>query len=355
MRVLDRLAAATFLRIFCICIAVLPILFVVFDVAAELDTYIDRGIAAGDVAMAYLYQFPRFISWAFPIAALLASVFTVHGMTVHRELVAMKSGGISFRRAILPLAVTGSLLVLAALGLGEVVPGANKAAGRILRAETFTSHYRTDFAFRSETGISWQIGRLSALDSSMFSVVGARPSHKNEDGLHLAAEQANWEAPLGWRFERGYLRLLHADSTENAFQFEGLRLKSATDRPDELMEPPLEPEEMTNEELERAAGFLERSGADATTLLVQREQNTSLALATLIILLFGTPLATSNKRGGAAFGVGLSLATVVLYLLVYRFAGSLGIVGVISPTTAAWAPNAVFLAAGLVLLMRVRS
>lgn len=355
MRVLDRLAAATFLRIFCISLGVMPVLFIVGDVAAELDTYIDRGLSGTEVAMAYLYQIPLFMSWAFPIAALLASVFTVHGMTTHRELVAAKSGGISFHRAVLPVIGSGALLAVAALALAEVVPPANKAAGRILRAQTYVSHYRTDFVYRSEHGLSWQIGRLGAVDGEMYSVLAARPPTAKEAGVHMAASGGDWDESRGWSFDRGYLRLVHSDSTEYAFEFDDLRMAEARESPDEFMEPPLEPEEMTNEELLRAAEVLERTGGDPTELLVQREQNVTLAFATLIVLLFGAPLATSSKRGGAAFGIGLSLATVVLYLLVHRFSGSLGLAGVVSPRTAAWAPNLLFLGAGLVLLVRVRT
>ena len=355
MRLLDRLAALTFLRIFGICLAVCPVLFIIGDVAAELDTYMARGLTGGEVARAYLYQIPRFVSWALPIAALLASVFTVHGMSAHRELVAMKSGGISFRRSVLPIVASGVLLVIFALGLAEVVPRANKAAGLILRAQTFTSTFRSDFAFRSDDGLSWQIGRLNSVDSSLYSVVTARPADEERPGLYMASEQGDWNADLGWHFRRGYIRFLNPDSTERSFQFEGLRMSHARDRPSALMEPPLEPEEMTNRELVRTAEILTRSGGDPTALMVQKEQNTSLALATLIVLLFGAPLATSNRRGGAPFGIGLSLATVVLYLLVYRFSGSLGLAGAISPAAAAWAPNALFLVAGAILLSRVRT
>ena len=78
-------------------------------------------------------------------------------------------------------------------------------------------------------------------------------------------------------------------------------------------------------------------------------------MATLVVILFGVPLATSSRRGGTAYGVGISLGTTILYLLLFKVAGALGAAGTISPLTAAWASNALFAAAAVVLLVRVRT
>ena len=70
---------------------------------------------------------------------------------------------------------------------------------------------------------------------------------------------------------------------------------------------------------------------------------------------FGVPLATSSGRGGTAYGIGVSLGTTILYLLLFKVSGALGQAGTLSPLTAAWLPNALFFGAALVLLRRVRT
>jgi lipopolysaccharide export system permease protein len=112
---------------------------------------------------------------------------------------------------------------------------------------------------------------------------------------------------------------------------------------------------MTYAEIDHLAGILERTGGNADELLVRREQKLSLAVATLVVLLFGAPLATSNKRGGNAYGIGISLGTVIVYILMLKISGAVGEAGAISPLTAAWLPNFVFFGAALVLLARVRT
>jgi lipopolysaccharide export system permease protein len=112
---------------------------------------------------------------------------------------------------------------------------------------------------------------------------------------------------------------------------------------------------MTYAEIDRQARIIQRTGGDANELLVKREQKISIPVATLVIILFGAPLATSNKRGGAAFGIGISLATVIAYLMLFRVAGALGEAGALEPLTAAWIPNVVFLVAALLAMARVRT
>jgi lipopolysaccharide export system permease protein len=127
------------------------------------------------------------------------------------------------------------------------------------------------------------------------------------------------------------------------------------ERPEDLLEVPRAPEEMTYAEIERLAGIVERSGGNATDLLVRRGQLLSVPVATLIIILFGAPLATSSKRGGTAFGIGVSLITVIVFTMMLKFAGAMGEAGAISPWSAAWIPNILFAGAAMLLLARVRT
>ena len=355
-RILDRLVAGTFLKLFVIIVLLAsPPLFVIGDIAENLDTYIDRGLTGTEVAWAYMYQLPLYIQWSFPIAALLAAVFTVHTMTINREIVAAKAGGISFYRIIAPLVLSAIVLTLAALVLTEVVPRTNRIASQILRADTPGRTWRSDFVYESEDGLTWQVKRLTASDGRMTGIVLERPPSEAAPGIHVVASDGAWRDDTGWTLAQGFVRYLHADSTERALEFDRLLLPEIRERPEELLEVPPEPDEMTYAEVDRLARIIQRSGGDAQELLVRREQKISLPVATLVIVLFGAPLATSNKRGGAAYGIGISLATVILYLMLFRISAALGEAGAIAPLAAAWVPNLVFLGLALLFLVRVRT
>ena len=110
----------------------------------------------------------------------------------------------------------------------------------------------------------------------------------------------------------------------DAYRFERMRLPMLTERPQELLDEPPQDEEMTYAELGRMAQVVERSGGKAEPLLVKQGQRIAIPAATLVIVLFGVPLATSSKRGGTAYGVGAALGTTILFVLLMKVAGSFG-------------------------------
>jgi lipopolysaccharide export system permease protein len=355
IRTLDRLVLWTFFKLWLVGLLAVPPLFIIGDFTENLDRYLDRGLTRTEIGQSYLYKLPEYFQFAFPIAALVATVFTIHGMTRHREIVAAKAGGVSFHRLVAPLVVLGALLTIAALGLSELVPRGNRIAAQIQQAEAPMRSWRSDFVYRSENGLNWQVRRLTASDGRMTGLTLERPPTKTEGGLHVTAEAAGWTEGEGWLLVRGYMRTLGPDSTEQALEFDRLVIPAMTERPEQLLETPSAPEEMTYAELEALAAIIERSGGNATEYLVRRGQLLSVPVATLIIILFGAPLATSSKRGGTAFGIGVSMATVIVFIMMLKLGGALGEAGAISPWAAAWVPNFVFLGTALLLLAKVRT
>jgi lipopolysaccharide export system permease protein len=75
----------------------------------------------------------------------------------------------------------------------------------------------------------------------------------------------------------------------------------------------------------------------------------------VIIALFGAPLATSSQRGGAAFGVGVSLGTTIVFLMLIQLTKAIGKQGIMPPDLAAWLPNILVGSIALVLMVRVRT
>jgi lipopolysaccharide export system permease protein len=352
MRLLDKLVMGTFLRLFVAGLAATPPMFVLADVTESLDRYIDRGLTTTQVAGAYLYMLPTYIQWSFPIAALIAAVFTVHNMTAHREVVAAKAGGISFHRLVVPILGCGAVLMVVALGLSELSPRGWRRANQILRNQT-VQVWRTDFVYQTEGGLAISARRLTADERRMSGIVVQR---RDENGyLHVEAEDAVWRDGEGWLFVSGHVRYVQGPDSMRSYDFQRLRLAGLDERPEDLLESPREDEEMTYAEIKQLASIIQRSGGEPHKLLVKQEQKLAIPIATLIIVLFGMPLATSSKRGGTAYGIGVSLGSTLLYLLLLKIAAGFGASGAIPPFWAAWLPNLLFLAVGLVLMTRVRT
>lgn len=354
MRILDRMVLASFFRLFVLSILATPPLFILGDVTENLDRYLDRGLTLTEVVIAYLWMLPLYVQWSFPVAALIAAVFTVHNMTQHREVVAAKAGGVSFHRLIRPILLGGAGLMVVALTLSEVVPRTFRRANEILQNEPVRT-WRSDFVYQNEQGLALAVNRLTLEDQRMTGVIAVQRGPGGEPLLHVEAETAHYQPDQGWTFFNGTLRQVEGPDSVRTYGFGRLRIAGLVETPPELLEAPREVEEMTYGELGRLAEIIQRSGGQPRKLMVNREQKISIPVATLIIILFGMPLATNSKRGGTAYGIGVSLGTTMLYLLAFKVGAGFGAGGAIPPFVAAWLPNFVFLAVGLVLMKRVRT
>ncbi len=356
MRILDRYVARQFLRLVLLFTFSTPALFILGDLTDNLDKYQARGLTGGQVALGEIYQLPMFMLWSLPIAALIATVFTVNGMTRHSELAAAKAGGISFHRLYISIPLLGVLFTALGLLLSEVVPVANARRGEIMGLNPIVGETREDFVFRGQHGDVFSIRRLVPQANRIYGVTmereGAEPS---VPGVQVEAQQAVFDPDSGWTFINGHMRLFYGPGVERTFAFEKLEQPSFSERPEELLVRPKEPEQMRYAELQHFIQILQRSGGKPLELEVQLAQKIALPVATLVIILFAAPLATSSRRGGAAYGVGISLAVTIVYLMFFKIAGAAGATGSLDPVLAAWLPNIAFGVAGLALMVRVRT
>jgi lipopolysaccharide export system permease protein len=356
MRIMDRYVIRQFMGTFVLLVLALPFLFLITDLTDNLDRYLSRGLPMRDVAMSYLYFIPQLVYWGFPIAALVATVFTLGNMTRYQEITAAKAGGISFYRLAAPIVLIGALLSVAAVGVGEVVPVANRMRAEVLgERERFTTPFRMNFVFRTEEGRTISATRLNAEAREMSNVVVEGANRGGEVRVHQTASSAIWYPGTGWALQDGFVRWFDDAGEETAFSFAALRLLDVSELPEDFLVTPKEPDEMRYRELERFIATVERAGGDASEYRVGLAQKISLPMAVLVIVLFGAPLSTSSKRGGTAFGVGISLAVTMVYLMMFKVGEAIGTSGAIDPLVAAWAPNAVFLIAGMLLFWKVRT
>jgi lipopolysaccharide export system permease protein len=355
MRTLDRLVAGQFLKLFLLALLSTPPLFALGEFTENIERYAQLGLSSAAVARGYLFRLPEYVVWAFPIAGLISAIFTVHTMTAHREIVAAKAGGISFHRLVLPILLVGALLTVVAVALTEVVPRSNRIAFRTLQNLDLRREFRSDFVYTTDGGYTLAARRLTLMDARMMEVALFRPANGEQPAMHVKASEAEHAENAGWTLINGRLSLVHDDGSVADHTFTRLRLPTLTERPRELLDEPPEPDEMTYAELQRSARILERSGGRFAPLLVKMHQRIAIPAATFVIILFGVPLATSSNRGGGAYGIGAALGTTIVYLLLFKIAGGFGDGGAVPPHVAAWAPNGLFLVAGLVLMARVRT
>jgi lipopolysaccharide export system permease protein len=356
IRTLDRYVLGEFIRLFILSSGAAPLLFILGDVMDNLDKHMARGVGAPRVALSYLYQLPLFVLYSLPIAALIATVFTVGNMTRHSELSAAKAGGVSFFRLFGPLPVLGVLLTIGGLGLSELIPVTNRLREEALGLRERTRQERSHFVYRTADGRAFAIRQLTVHTELIQGITMEREGNEPEiPSEHATAISAHYAPGKGWVLEQGHLRIFMGPEVERTFEFESMSIPSFTETPEQLLANQKDPENMGYAELGRFIEINQRSGGRPLKLIVAHAQKIAIPVATLVIILFAMPLATSSGRGGSAYGMGISLAITIFYLMLFKVSGALGASGAFPGVAAAWLPNAIFTVAALGLLVRVRS
>ena len=94
MKILDRYVLQQFFRILLVCVVGVPFIFIIINLTDQLDNFLADDLTSGSILAHYLFQIPYYMLLSFPIAALLAAVFTISNMTRHFEISAAKAGGL---------------------------------------------------------------------------------------------------------------------------------------------------------------------------------------------------------------------------------------------------------------------
>jgi lipopolysaccharide export system permease protein len=358
VKTLDRYVLREWLRVFDATGFGFPIVVVLIDLTDNLDKYLARGLSQGKVALSYVFFLPEAVYLVLPAAVLFATVFTIGALGRHSELVAAKASGVSFHRLCRPIFFAAGGAVLLGVALAELAPVATTRRLELLGDKAVRSRSsRPSFVFRAEQGWVYAISSLDIGTRTMRDLILTRAgTGRDYPTIVIAAPRATYsDSATRWTVFAGAQRALGDGEEEFAVSFDSLHLRVLRETPTDLLAEPKAPEEMRFAELGRYIDALARSGTDHKKLRVKQALKLAVPFTCIIIAFFGAPLAITNPRQGTAFGVAVSLATTVVFLIGVQLSQAVGAGGLIPPTLAAWVPNVLFGAVAVILLSRART
>jgi lipopolysaccharide export system permease protein len=364
LRPLDRYVFAEWWRIFVVTALGFPLLVVVIDLTDNLDKLLNRNLTQKQIFLSYVYMLPESMFMVLPAAVLFATVFAIGGLTRHSEVTAAKASGISFYRLITPIFFGAALATGLGLALTAVLPITNAQRSKLLEEKKYgaTGGERYNFAYSSENGRVYKISALSVERATVDGIDIERKGRLRTDRdtlwyptYVLSSVTGKWADGAGWKLGRGELHITPDSTTDLVFAFDSAMDNQLRERPRDFTVAPKLPDDMGWEELGQFIAAMERSGAEVRVLRVVRMLKIAIPFTCMVILLFGAPLATSTQRGGAAYGVGVSLGTTVIFLMLIQLMKAVGGSGLLPPDFAAWVPSIIFGVTGLILLLRVRT
>ena len=357
LRPLDGYVLAEFLKIFAATALGFPFLVIVIDITESLQKYLLRHVPPLDIAKAYVFGVPETMFQVLPAAVLFATVFSIGGFTRHSEISAAKASGISFYRFIAPIALGAAFAMVLDLFVGAAMPIANAKRDVLLREkQSGEAVMRSNFTFATAQGRVYKVASADASTGTLDRIeIDRKGTWPDFPTYVIFARSGKWTPRAGWMLKSGVMHVLTGDSTNLTVTFDSLRDRHLTEPPKNLLANQKAPEEMGYVDLGNFIKSMERSGTDVNQLRVERMLKIAIPATCMIIMLFGAPLATSSQRGGAAYGVGVSLGTTVIFLMLVQLTQAVGGKGIVYPELAAWLPGILFLIVGGSLLARVRT
>jgi lipopolysaccharide export system permease protein len=373
VRLLDRYLFRELLTPLAYCLGGLVLFGDSFTLFAELEKLQERKLHFLDVIEYSAAITPEFLVMVLPITLLLALLYTLTNHSRHNEITAMRAAGIGLGRISVPYFVVGGILSVALFGLNEfLVPYSSDFKNEILTRHVqrpgdieSKSEFR-NFGFTNARGHrAWFISEYDVATTEMLKpkvswyVPGGAIQQLWADRavytngvwtFYNAAEysQANATAPLVPSLLTNVLVMPEFDETPRQIRseikissYESMRRNRSSDIP-----------------LSDIFAYLrlhpDLSPADSAWLFTKFHGRLAAPWTCLVVVLIAIPFGAATGRRNLFVGVAGSIFICFAFFVIQQVSLALGTGGYLPAWLAAWLPNLMFGAIGLVLIVRVR-
>jgi LPS export ABC transporter permease LptF/LPS export ABC transporter permease LptG len=337
-----------------------------------------RGTATTSELLRYFFfQTPQFVYYVIPMSALVSTLVTVGMMTKNSELVVMKACGISLYRAAMPLIAFALLASAALFGLQEqVLAKSNREAARLngiirgypsqaagvlfrqwIVAENGDIYHFDFFDPRTNRFTRLSTYRLEGRTWRLGALTFAREVDLVRDTDPDGGQTTSWQAVDGWTRELALGRKKKAGSpppVKVSYEpFKSQRI--ALEPPSYFKNEEPNPDGMTYGQLKAYVEQLNVSGFNAVRYMVQLQRKIAFPFVTLIMTMLAVPFAVTTGRRGALYGIGVGIVVAIVYWTTMSVFAAVGAGGWMTPGLAAWAPNILFGAVALYMVLTVRT
>jgi LPS export ABC transporter permease LptF/LPS export ABC transporter permease LptG len=353
-------------------------IFFLADFMDLVDDIEQNSVRWSTVVHYYAFYLPQIVFTVAPVALLVGVLVTLGLLARRNEITAMKSGGISLYRAVGPVLGMGVLTSLLLYGMQEyLLPETNKvkemdfnvikgrppqSSDQLDRRWILASDRRFyNYDYLAAPRRPLERGLAEPTPREDFALYGFSLYDVNPETWELEerlyAARATWDATTAtYELERGWRRTMGRRSSFHSFNVQ--RVRAIGGAPGGEIEPPsyFKREDKPSDtmrfgELREHIASLEARGFDVAPLKVQLYRKLAFPMVGVVMTILGIPFSFVVARRGALYGIGLSIVIGIVYWACLGVFQAFGEYGTLNPALAAWAPNLLFGAAGLYLLL----
>lgn len=348
--------ALVFLLVITSCVAILSIT----DLTENVDDVLKNSPPASVLFRYYKYLSLQLAYEIAPIAVLVTTLVTFSLLARSNEVTACRALGISIYRLALP-ALLGAVAVGALFaGLqARVLPASNR---KVAEAKAVIRGQPPPRLARSADR-HWQMGRGRFMYNFLYFDDSQRMLQRLQvfefdDRFRLVArlfaDHARFEDGE-WTLDRGWTRSFDGRRQLDYEPFSGSVRVDLAEAPDFFADEMRRPDQMGFRELAEYSKELRESGRPQPRYEVALYNKIAFPIGAVVMAMVGFPFAFRIERRGALYGLGISIALGVVFVLVYAFFRTLGEVGALPPVVAVWSPSLLFSLFGAYLFLGVRT
>jgi LPS export ABC transporter permease LptF len=328
------------------------------------DLVINKGVDLFSVLKIFLLMTPYIVTYALPIAVLIAVLISMGRLSSDNEIIAIRASGINLFRLILPLILLGLILSLGLVLFNDRASSyAHFAYRRTLLdvgVKNPTAAFEEGVFINSFQKYILFIYHVDQRKNKIYNVRIYEPQGEGKPTRTIVAKSGEFISVP----EKNSVKLKLIDGTsdepdpENPTNFYKLNFKTyfmnlnlAKAQGNEEIRK--KPKDMTIQELKKEIERLKSEGINPSPLITQINERLTLAFSVIVFVLLGAPLAIITRRRERSINIGLAILIIVVYYPLLIGCEALGIQGYIPPQISMWLPNLLLGSIGVILTLKL--
>lgn len=335
----------------------MTIILVVFDYVERVDDFTELHAPWRAIIFDYYLNFvPYFINQFSALFTFISVIFFTSKLAMQTEIVAILSGGVSFRRLMWPYMLGATVIAALSLSLSLwVIPEGQKDSvafqSQYFKGNQLIEYDRNVYRQIEPGTFVYVRGYSPNMERVPFFAIERYEGARMVEVLNAASasfdeESGRWTAP---RY------VIYSSDEEGTLGYEQFRNLDTLINLDarELVDTKGLVKTLTLEELNDFLAQQRRKGSDDLFLIeVERHTRFSYPFSTFILTIIGVSIASRKTRGGMGMHLGVGITLCFGYIMLGRVFEQIALGGSLEPWIGVWLPNMIFSLIALVVYLK---
>jgi lipopolysaccharide export system permease protein len=322
---------------------------------------VNYQVGASVFFLMLMFSLPYFFVYIIPMSVMMAVLLAFLRLSNDNEIIALKAGGISVYRFMLPVLAFGLVCALFTVFMAVYGMPWGRAAYKQLAFEVVRSNFNLGLKERrfndSFDGLMFYVNKIDPASGALMDIF--IDDHRKE-GARIAVTapmgflfQGEDDATFNLRLRNGAINQVNlADRSAHLIRFDTYDLQLNLNNTVGSARAGKNEKEMSLSELTAYLQAAADHDKRYYSALIEFHRKFSIPFACIALAVLAVPLGVQTQTTRRSAGLGIGLAAFLVYYLLLSAGLVLGETGVVPPVIGLWAPNLIMGSAGVWLLVQ---